>query len=280
MRTSGETVFQSRFAVLATGGQSLPKTGSDGFGYELARRLGHRCVPTTPALAPLVVAGDKMLSGVAQPAAMALQQDGRLMTRLDGAMLWTHFGVSGPLALNLSRHWHRARIDGGDPVVLLTLLPDDTFESLEAWWREQERARPRAQVATDLATRLPAAIADHVVDGAGIYRDTTLAHLGREQRRTLIRALLERVLPVTDSRGYGYAEVTAGGVPLDEVDAATMQSRVCPGVFFAGEILDVDGRLGGFNFQWAWSSAWVAAQGIAKSASEGVAPHAGAPDES
>jgi predicted Rossmann fold flavoprotein len=234
--------------VLATGGRSLPKTGSDGFGYELAARLGHGHVATTPALAPLLVQGEKTLTGVAHPAAMALRIDGRAFIRLEGPLLWTHFGVSGPLALNLSRHWHRARLDGHTPGVVVNLLPGETFESLEAWWLEQERARPRAQLGTVLSTRLPAAVADAWIAAAGVPADVTLAHVTRERRRRLVHSLLETPLAVTDSRGYSYAEVTAGGVPLDEIDPATMQSRVCEGLYLVGEILDVDGRLGGFNF--------------------------------
>jgi predicted Rossmann fold flavoprotein len=256
--------IRARLVVLATGGRSLPKTGSDGFGYELAGRLGHGHVKTTPALAPIVFDGWKSLAGVSHPAAMTLRIDGRTAVRLEGPMLWTHFGASGPLALNMSRHWHRADLDQHRPEVLLNLCPPDTFESLEAWWLEQERARPRAQVATVLATRLPAAVAGAWVDSAGIAGDTTMAHLTRDERRTLMRALTGTSLPVTGSRGYSYAEVTAGGVPLDEIDPATMQSRIQRGLYFAGEILDVDGRLGGFNFQWAWSSGWVAGQAIAK----------------
>jgi predicted flavoprotein YhiN len=104
------------------------------------------------------------------------------------------------------------------------------------------------------------------VGAAGIADDQTMAHLTREQRHRLVRELLETPLPVRGSRGYAYAEVTAGGVPLEEVNPATMQSRLCPGLFLTGEILDVDGRLGGFNFQWAWSSAYVAAQAVARRA--------------
>jgi hypothetical protein len=91
-----------------------------------------------------------------------------------------------------------------------------------------------------------------------------MAHLARDDRRRLIAALLETPVAVRDSRGYNYAEVTAGGIPLSEIDPATMESRLCPGLYLIGEILDVDGRIGGFNFQWAWSSAWVAAQAIAR----------------
>ena len=262
--TTGGQPMRSRVVVLCTGGRSLPKTGSDGFGYELARRLGHGCVETVPALAPLVFDGWDTLSGVTHPAAMTLRADGRAVMTLSGSLLWTHFGASGPLALNMSRHWHRAHAAGLSCAVTVSVLPGDTFESVAAWLREQEQGRPRARVASVVATRIPAAVADRWVGSAGIADDVTMAHLTRKQRHELIHTLIETPLPVRGSRGYAYAEVTAGGVPLDEVDSATMQSRICPGLFFTGEILDVDGRLGGFNFQWAWSSAWVAAQAIAR----------------
>ena len=266
VETSSGSRFDASVVVLATGGRSLPKTGSDGFGYEMARRLGHSLVETTPALAPLVLSGHRhtRLSGVAHPATLSLRVDGKVTVRLDGALLWTHFGVSGPVALNMSRHWHRARLSGVAPDVVVSVCPGETFESLEAWCLDQERERPRARVATVLATRLPARVADEWVAASGLAADTTMAHLSKEDRRRLLRMLLETALDVSDSRGYRYAEVTSGGVPLEEVDPVTMQSRVCPGLYLVGEILDVDGRLGGFNFQWAWSSGWVAGQAIAK----------------
>jgi predicted Rossmann fold flavoprotein len=253
--------YRARAVVLATGGRSLPKTGSDGFGYALARALGHGCIETTPALAPLLLEGTAhaALSGIAHPAALTVAG-----VRVEGAMLWTHFGVSGPAALNASRHWHRARLRGEPASVTLSVLPGDTFETLEQWFREQERERPRLLVANALAARLPAKVADAWAERAGIARGVTLAHLTRDDRRRLIRALLDTPLDVRDSRGYNYAEVTAGGVPLDEIDPARMESRLTPGLFLVGEVLDVDGRLGGFNFQWAWSSAWVAAQALAR----------------
>jgi predicted Rossmann fold flavoprotein len=264
VQSNAAGTIEAHAVVLATGGQSLPKSGSDGFGYELARRLGHGHVATSPALAPLKVAGERTLAGVAHPAALTLHAEDRPVVRLEGAMLWTHFGVSGPVALNLSRHWHRAQLEGRVATVWMNILPGETFESLEGWWLNQERVRPRARVATVLAARVPAAVGETWVQAAGIPAETTMAHLDREARRRLIHAIVATELPVTDSRGYAYAEVTAGGVPLEEIDTTTMQSRVCPGLYLVGEILDVDGRLGGFNFQWAWSSAWVAAQAIAR----------------
>ena len=262
--TESGSTFTARAVVLATGGRSLPKTGSDGYGYELAARLGHGHVATTPALAPLIVSGERSISGVSHAASMALRIDGRPSVRLDGPLLWTHFGVSGPLALDMSRHWERAQIEGEHATVLLKIMPGESFESAEVWFLEQQRLRPRAQVTTVLGARLPAAIASAWTTAAGIDHETTMAHVSRESRRDLVHALVETTLPVTASRGYSYAEATAGGVPLEEIDPATMQSRMQAGLYFAGEILDVDGRLGGFNFQWAWSSAYVAGQAIAR----------------
>jgi predicted Rossmann fold flavoprotein len=228
--------------------------------------MGHGHVETTPALAPLVLDGDRhaALAGVSHDAALSLRVNGTTATRVEGAMLWTHFGISGPVALNMSRHWHRARLTGMDVDVRLNVCPGETFESLEQWWLSQERARPKALVSTILAARVPASIAGAWVAANGVHPDTTLAHLSKTDRRRLLHALVDTLLAVIDSRGYAYAEVTAGGIPLDEIDSATMESRVCPRLFLVGEILDVDGRLGGFNFQWAWSSGWVAGHAIAK----------------
>ena len=265
-----DTLNGSRIAadilVLATGGRSLPKTGSDGLGYEFARTLGHGFVETTPALAPLMLEGDRhiALAGVSHDAVLSMRVNGALKVRIEASMLWTHFGISGPAALNLSRHWHRAQLAGHDADVRLNICPGETFESLEAWWLAQERARPKALVTTMLATRVPASVAGAWVAASGIDPDTTLAHLSKTDRRRVIHALLDTPLNVPDSRGYSYAEVTAGGIPLDQINPATMESQMCPGLFLVGEILDVDGRLGGFNFQWAWSSGWVAGQAIAK----------------
>jgi predicted Rossmann fold flavoprotein len=262
--TTANRVFTGRAVAIATGGRSLPKTGSDGFGYQLAARLGHGHVVTTPALAPLLVSADPSISGVSHSASMVLRRNGRPPLRLEGAMLWTHFGVSGPLALNMSRHWERAHLAGENPSLLLNVMPGETFESVEAWFLDQQQLRPRAQVSTVVGTRVPAAIAAVWCTAAGVRNDTTMAHVSRDARRQLIHTLVETSLPVTGSRGYSYAEATAGGVPLEEIDPATMQSRIRPRLYFAGEILDVDGRLGGFNFQWSWSSAYVAGQDIAR----------------
>jgi predicted Rossmann fold flavoprotein len=119
-------------------------------------------------------------------------------------------------------------------------------------------------VHTTLASLVPASVATAVLDRLQIDGSRVIAHFTRGERRRLIHALAEWPLPVVDTRGYNFAEVTAGGVSLDEIDPSTMESRVCKGLYLAGEILDVDGRIGGFNFQWAWSSAFVASRGLSQ----------------
>jgi len=266
---TSQGVVTSRSLVLATGGLSLPKTGSDGWGYGIAQRLGHTLVPTTPALVPLVIPGDdasaihRNLSGVSLPVRLDVRVDGKVSARIPGSLLWTHFGVSGPATLDASRHWLRARLDGRQVALSASLCPSETFESLEHAWTSSTRTRPRTSLQTIVAALLPASVATAVLDRVGIRSAHTLAELTREARRTLIQALLEWPLPVSDSRGYNYAEVTAGGVTLTEVDPSSMSSRTCPGLTLVGEILDVDGRIGGFNFQWAWSTARVAGEALA-----------------
>jgi len=270
LTSSDGGVYRAPLVVLATGGRSLPKTGSDGTGYEFARLFGHGYVETTPALVPLVLDDSRhaQLSGVAHSTTVTVRSDGAARVRLTGSMLWTHFGVSGPVVLNASRHWLRARLEGRDATVVVSVVPGETFASIETWLTAEQRSRPRALVRTVIAARVPAAIADVWTERAGIDAATTLSHLKREDRRRLIHALLETPLDVRDSRGYNYAEVTAGGIPLTEIDSATMESRMCPGLYLIGEMLDVDGRIGGFNFQWAWSSAWVAASAIGRTLRE------------
>src|SRR5262249_26020545 len=147
IQTDGET-YETRHVVLATGGRSLPKSGSDGAGYGFARQLGHGFVETTPALVPLLLDGNisASLAGVSHLAAVTFRAAGKPRLRLDGAMLWTHVGISGPVILNASRHWLRARLEGVDVDTRLSVCPSETFESIESWLLAQQRDRPRAAI--------------------------------------------------------------------------------------------------------------------------------------
>lgn len=260
-------IVDADVVVLATGGQSLPKTGSDGAGLAIARGLGHTIVPTTPALVPLLLdpasAPGARVQGVAQDVELAVWINGAVAIRVPGALLWTHFGVSGPAVLDASRHWLRAQLEGRPARVTVSLCRGEPFEATEARWTTMSTDRPRTSLQTALAEILPASMAGVVLERLGLDESTPLAHLTRSSRRQLAHGLVEWPLAVTGSRGYNYAEATAGGVTLDEIDPGSMQSRVCPGLYLVGEMLDVDGRIGGFNFQWAWSSARAAARAIA-----------------
>jgi predicted Rossmann fold flavoprotein len=262
--------FTGTKVVLATGGQSLPKSGSDGAGYAFARALGHRVIETTPALAPLILDGRERggvhagISGVSVDAVLTLWIGDAVAIRIRGALLWTHFGISGPAALNVSRHWLRARIDNRPVRLTASFVPEWDFQRTDEVLVEGTRSHPRASIGSVVATLVPASMAEAMLAHAGKSTATPMAELQRDDRRTIVRLLTEWPLPVVDSRGYSYAEATAGGVDLREIDPATMESRVRPGLFLVGEILDVDGRLGGFNFQWAWSSAYVAARALAR----------------
>jgi predicted Rossmann fold flavoprotein len=266
---AGDAAFEARAVVLATGGQSLPKSGSDGGGIEMARAMGHTIVPTTPSLVPLVLSDapdalHRVLQGVAHPVELALWADGTVVHRVTGDLLWTHFGISGPAALDMSRHWLRASMQGATVALTLGFCPPERFEQADARWTALAADRPRTSVLSTLASLLPASVASALLTRVEIEGATQLANLSRTDRRRLAHALAEWPLEVVDSRGYTYAEATAGGVALDEVHASTLASKRHQGLTFVGEILDVDGRLGGFNFQWAWASARTAAAALAR----------------
>ena len=257
--------------VLATGGRSLPKSGSDGAGYAFAARLGHTIVFTTPGLVPLTVDDasgmHRELSGVAQEAELAIWVNGRVKIRLRGSLLWTHFGVSGPLALNASRHWLRGECDGARAALTVNFCPGSSLDAVDSRLQAARTSRPKSTVDAALGPSgeslgLPTSVARALTRRLGIDGRTTLSQLPRAERRRLAQALTEWTLNVSGTRGYNYAEVTAGGVALTEIDPATMESRICRRLYLVGEMLDVDGRIGGFNFQWAWSSARAAARGL------------------
>jgi predicted Rossmann fold flavoprotein len=237
----------------------------------MARRLGHTIVPPTPGLVPLVLddGGDgvplhRALTGVSQDVELTVWIDGRAATKLAGALLWTHIGVSGPVAMNASRHWLRAQLAGHITAITIDFSQGVPFEDLDRRWTTQSADRPATTLQNALATMVPASVAAALIARVGLDGTQQLAHLAREDRRRLVHALVAWPIVVTGTRGYNYAEVTAGGVSLTEIDPSTMRSRICPGLHLVGEILDVDGRIGGFNFQWAWSSARVAGLAIGK----------------
>ena len=257
----GATLAAAR-VVLATGGRSLPKTGSDGGGYALARALGHTVTPRVfPGLVPLTLPRDHFLcalSGLSAPATLEVRSSsGRRAASFTGPVLCTHFGLSGPAVLDVSRYLLDARFDDPGARLVASFLPGVPTESVD----EALRGTPAARF---LAERMPERLARVLCETAGVDWSTPAHRLTRAARHAVARAATELSLPVTGDRGFNYAEVTAGGVPLAELDLDTMESRQCPGLSLCGEICDVDGRIGGFNFQWAWASGYVAGLGASR----------------
>lgn len=261
--------------ILACGGRSLPRTGSDGGGYDLARALGHSTTDRIfPALVPLLLPEGhalRGLSGVSKQVRLEVRAAaGHRMATATGSLLCTHFGVSGPVVLDISRHWLDASADAadaghaGDVSLVCDWVPTIESESLD----EQLREPGSGSVAGRLKGRLPVRLMEALCAQAGVGADAAAAELPRASRRAIITALEEDRLPVCGQRGWNFAEVTAGGVPLAELDVKTMESRVCPGLYICGEICDVDGRIGGFNFQWAWASGFVAGHSATRSLRE------------
>ncbi len=255
LETNGVPLLASR-VVLATGGQSVPKTGSDGHGFTIAHSLGHTVTETFPALVPLVIEEPhwiRDLTGTSADVELFVRSGSRrVLVRRRGAMLLTHFGVSGPVVLDISRHWIAARNEDRATTLVANFLPGDSAEELEKRLVAAGRRNPHGTVSSVLRGLVPERILSTLAP------PTPLGRLEREERRRIALSLTELPIPVSRDRGFDYAEVTAGGVPLSEIESATMESRRCRGLYLCGEILDVDGRIGGFNFQWAWNSGRLA----------------------
>jgi predicted Rossmann fold flavoprotein len=260
--------LQAAQVIMATGGCSVPRTGSNGGGWEIVRRLGHTVIPPFPALVPLVLQGGfhTALSGLSSLIELSTFADGALIDRRTGSLLWTHFGISGPVVMDASRHWVIADARRQRVEMRCNFLPGHDFERVERMLIDAAAARPRAAVQRLVAERLPDRLAAALLASAGIDRAARIAHLSRPQRRVLVHTLTAFVLPVVRARGWDFAEVTAGGVPLAEIDYRTMASRKVRGLYLVGEMLDCDGRIGGFNFQWAWSTGYLAGSAAARNA--------------
>lgn len=264
--------------ILATGGLALPKSGSDGVGLQWMRSFGHSIVEPVPALVPLVLEADDTAGGrFAEFAGVSFPARVRFTSTLSGEnyetygpVLFTHFGISGPAVLDISRHVSRELRFGGS-VPLTLYLGHERFRNTEealAYLRQQRSAHPQRLASTVLAELYPARVAKVL---AGSLADQKLGELNREAMLQLARAMSALPLRVVGDKGFAAAEVTAGGVDLREINWRLMASRIVPGLHLCGEILDVDGRIGGFNFQWAWSSGYLAGRSAAQALLHGTA---------
>lgn len=243
--------FDAGALVVATGGLSVPPTGATDFGYRLARQFGLAIVEPAPALVGLRFGPEDRaafaeLTGVSVDARVAC---GPASFREN--ILFTHHGLSGPAILQASLYWHP-----GEPVTI-TLLPD---LDLAAWLKEKKQEGERAEVRTLLAARLPRRLADKLCALHGTGKP--LAQIPDRQLEDLARRLQRWQIVPSETEGFKKAEVTRGGVDTEELSSKTMESRKVPGLYFIGEVVDVTGQLGGFNFQWAWASGAAAGRAL------------------
>lgn len=248
--TSGG-VFSAAALVVATGGKSIPKMGATGFGYQIAKQFGLPLVETRPALVPLTFSDaqrDEMraLAGLSVSAQVSHGK-----TQFREGLLFTHRGLSGPSILQISSYWRE-----GDAIAV-DLLPDLRIDTA---LRDAKQTHGKQAVQTALAAHLPEKLARQVVARAGLTGN--LADQSKAALARLYQHCHQWCLTPVGSEGYRTAEVTLGGVDTRALDAKTMQARSIAGLYFIGEVVDVTGWLGGYNFQWAWSSGWVAGQAV------------------
>jgi predicted Rossmann fold flavoprotein len=252
--------FPCKRVVLATGGMSYPETGSSGDGHALARSLGHRVAPARPAEVGLTVqsAAVRALAGLSLEDAIVTA--GKDSVR--GAVLFTHFGLSGPAVLDISRLV--ARRGGNAQFDLhLDLFPDRSADALDTDLTAAFGAHGGRAASRIVGAWIPERLARLAVDVSGI-EDGQAARVAATSRRRLAETLKSLPIRVTGNRGFAEAVVTVGGVDLRDVDPKTMASRIVPGVHFAGELMDLDGPRGGFNLQIAWSTGWAAGRAAAR----------------
>jgi len=249
VRHSGGSVA-AKSLVIATGGKSIPKMGATGFGYDVARQFGLRLVETRPGLVPLTFEPHllerlKPLAGIAVDAVVACKK-----TKFTEAMLFTHRGISGPSILQISSYWRE-----GDEISISMLPKTDLFEVL----RDQRSKNGKQALQTALSFFIPKKLAQLI---AADFPANNLADFSDAVLRRVASAVNDWRVKPAGSEGYRTAEVTMGGVDTRDLESKTMEAKSVSGLYFIGEVVDVTGWLGGYNFQWAWSSGWCAGQTV------------------
>ncbi|EMO6897743.1 NAD(P)/FAD-dependent oxidoreductase [Pluralibacter gergoviae] len=254
LQLNGETVFARRL-VIASGGLSMPGLGASPFGYKIAEQFGLRVLPTRAGLVPFTLHKPLLeqlqaLSGVSVPAVITAD-DGTIFRE---SLLFTHRGLSGPAVLQISSYWQPGEF------VTINLLPEC---DLAAFLDAQRAEHPNQSLKNTLAMQLPKRLVE-CLQLLGQIPDVSLRQLNNKEQQQLIETLTAWRVQPNGTEGYRTAEVTLGGVDTNELSSRTMEARRVPGLYFIGEVMDVTGWLGGYNFQWAWSSAWACAQALAE----------------
>ncbi|HID8832801.1 NAD(P)/FAD-dependent oxidoreductase [Enterobacter chengduensis] len=253
LQLNGETVSADSL-VIASGGLSMPGLGASPFGYKIAEQFGLKVLPTRAGLVPFTLHKPLLeqlqtLSGVSVPSVITAE-DGTVFRE---NLLFTHRGLSGPAVLQISSYWQPGEF------VSVNLVPDS---DLDAFLNEQRAAHPNQSLKNTLAMQLPKRLVE-CLQVLGQIPDVSLKQLNSREQEMLVETLTNWRVQPNGTEGYRTAEVTLGGVDTNELSSRTMEARNVPGLYFIGEVMDVAGWLGGYNFQWAWASAWACAQALA-----------------
>ena len=256
LQLNGDSVSAGRL-VIASGGLSMPGLGASPFGYKIAEQFGLKVLPTRAGLVPFTLHKPLLeqlqaLSGVSVPAVITAD-DGTVFRE---SLLFTHRGLSGPAVLQISSYWQPGEF------VTINLLPEC---DLAAFLDAQRAEHPNQSLKNTLAMKLPKRLVE-CLQQLGQIPDVSLRQLNSKDQQQLVETLVAWRVQPNGTEGYRTAEVTLGGVDTNELSSRTMEARRVPGLYFIGEVMDVTGWLGGYNFQWAWSSAWACAQALAESA--------------
>jgi len=266
VRAGGDDYY-AEATIIATGGASYPATGSTGDGYHLAGTVGHTIVPIRPALVPIETAGEvaPRLQGLSLKNVKArVLVDGKKRYEAFGEMLFTHFGLSGPIILSLSRDIIDAWRQNQQVIVSIDLKPALDEQKLDARLLRDLKEHGKQQFHTLLKGLLPKTLIPVCCDLVDIPHDKAGHHISADERRRLRLWLKDFRFEVSGHRSFDEAIITAGGVDTREVDPRTMASRLIPGLYFAGEVLDIDGDTGGYNLQAAFSTGWMAGKSAAR----------------
>ena len=266
---AGTGTFAASACIVAAGGLAAPKTGSDGFGLKIAKAFGHRIIPTHPSLVPLTAKG-KFLSqwaGVRARGRVSLYLNGHLECEDEGELQLTKDGISGIPVFQVSR-FAAAALDQGERVeAKLDFFPEKNSAKLERMLADRMFHTAKNRTVGDvLVGLLNRKLHGCVCQTAGLHPTQELAGLGDKDAKRLMKAIKAFPVSVTGTRGYDFAQTTAGGVATEELVPETMESRLCKNLYFAGEVVDIDGICGGYNLQWAWSSGYVAGYHAAEAA--------------
>ena len=256
VKTNDGQKFEAEAVIIATGGSSYPGTGSTGDGYKMADKIGHKVVTPLPALVPLELEEEwvKDLQGLSlKNVRVTLFADEKRITDMFGEMLFTHFGVSGPIILSLSRKTAQLLDEDSFVELMIDLKPALTFEQLDARVLRDFEKYQRKEMKNALKDLLPGRLIPPVLDGAYIEPDRMVNSITKEERHRLVNVLKGLLVTVTKTRPIAEAIVTAGGVDVKEINPKTMESKLIKNLYFAGEVVDVDAYTGGYNLQAAFS---------------------------